>query len=59
MDTSADAKPPEGSRATSNEMGGFMDRLMQPQVLQAVQQLKPLAQQANMTLGQFSLAWVL
>lgn len=56
---SADGKPPEGSRATSSEMGGFMDRLMQPQVLQAVQQLKPLAQQAGLTLGQFSLAWVL
>ena len=56
---SADGEPPEGSRATSSEMGGFMDRLMQPQVLQAVQQLKPLAQQAGLTLGQFSLAWVL
>ena len=53
------AKPPEGSRATSEEMGGFMDRLMQPQVLEAVQRLKPLAQEAGLSLAQFSLAWVL
>lgn len=53
------AKPPEGSRATSEEMGGFMDRLMQPQVLEVVQRLKPLAQEAGLSLAQFSLAWVL
>src|SRR4051812_48806594 len=34
-----DAPPPRDSRAASEEMGGFMDRLMQPAVLRAVQQL--------------------
>jgi aryl-alcohol dehydrogenase-like predicted oxidoreductase len=54
-----DAPPPQGTRATSDEMGGFIDRWMQRPVLEAVQQLKPLADQAGLTLGQFALAWVL
>jgi aryl-alcohol dehydrogenase-like predicted oxidoreductase len=54
-----DASPPRDSRAASEEMGGWMDRLMQPQVLRAVQQLKPIAEEAGLTLPQFALAWVL
>lgn len=54
-----EAPPPQDSRAASDEMGGFMDRLMQPRVLAAVQRLKPLAEDAGLTIGQFSLAWVL
>ena len=54
-----EARPPLDSRAASDEMGGFMDRLMQPRVLKAVQRLKPLAQEAGLSLAQFSLAWVL
>jgi len=54
-----DAPPPRDSRAASEEMGGFMDRLMQPAVLRAVQRLKPLAEEAGLTLPQFALAWVL
>src|SRR5205809_1591857 len=38
--------PPSDSRAASQAMGGFIDRLMQPQVLRAVQQLKPIAEEA-------------
>ena len=53
------APPPTGSRATSEEMGGWIDRLLQRPVLEAVQQLKPIADQAGLTLGQFALAWVL
>ncbi len=51
--------PPKDSRAASDEMGGFMDRLMQPDVLRAVQRLKPIAEEAGLTLPQFALAWVL
>src|SRR4051812_47334171 len=51
--------PPRDSRAASSEMGGFMDRLMEPDVLRAVQRLKPIAEQAGLTLPQFALAWVL
>jgi aryl-alcohol dehydrogenase-like predicted oxidoreductase len=54
-----DSPPPAGSRATSEEMGGWMDRLLQKPVLQAVQRLKPLAAEAGLSLTQFSLAWVL
>jgi aryl-alcohol dehydrogenase-like predicted oxidoreductase len=56
---SPDAPPPQGTRATSDSMSGFMDRLMQREVLEAVQRLKPLAAEAGLTLGQFALAWVL
>lgn len=54
-----DKPPPPGTRAASEEMGGWMDRLMQPNVLRAVQQLKPIAEEAGLTLPQFALAWVL
>ena len=54
-----DRPPPAGTRATSPEMSGFMDRLMQPDVLRAVQQIKPIAQESGLTLPQFALAWVL
>ena len=54
-----DRPPPSDSRAASAEMGGFIGRLMEPQVLRAVQRLKPIAEEAGLTLPQFALAWVL
>ena len=54
-----DSPPPKDSRAASEEMGGFMDRMMRPEVLRAVQRLKPIADEAGLTLPQFALAWVL
>jgi len=54
-----DKPPPAGSRATSDEMGGFIERLMHPDVLRAVQRLKPIAEEAGLTMPQFALAWVL
>ena len=54
-----DKPPPPGTRAADDVMGGWMDRLMQPALLHAVQQLKPLAAEAGLTLPQFALAWVL
>ena len=54
-----DKPPPVGTRATSEEMGGFIKRLMQPELLRAVQQLKPIAEEAGLTLPQFALAWIL
>jgi aryl-alcohol dehydrogenase-like predicted oxidoreductase len=50
---------PEESRATSDKMNGFMSRLLGDRLLEAVQQLKPLAAEAGLTLAQFALAWVL
>ena len=54
-----DQPPPSDSRAASDEMGGWMDRLMRPDLLRAVQRLKPIAEEAGLTLPQFALAWVL
>jgi len=56
---SPDSPPPAGTRATSEEMGGWMDRLLQRPVLEAVEKLKPLADEAGLSLAQFALAWVL
>ena len=54
-----DKPPPSDSRAAHESMGTWMDRLMRPEVLRSVQQLKPIAEEAGLTLPQFSLAWVL
>ena len=51
--------PPSGSRATSEAMGGFIGRFLEAPVLEAVQKLVPLANEAGCTLAQFALAWVL
>jgi aryl-alcohol dehydrogenase-like predicted oxidoreductase len=51
--------PAQGTRATSDEMGGFIKGLMTPAILEAVQKLRPLADEAGLTLSQFALAWVL
>jgi aryl-alcohol dehydrogenase-like predicted oxidoreductase len=51
--------PPPDSRAASESMGGFIDRLIQPRVLEAVQLLEPIAEQAGLTMVQMALAWVL
>jgi 1-deoxyxylulose-5-phosphate synthase len=51
--------PPADSRAASESMGGFIDRLMEPRVLEAVQRLRPVADEAGLTMVQLALAWVL
>ena len=40
-------------------MSGFIDRLLAPPVLEAVQRLRPVAEQAGLTMAQLALAWVL
>jgi aryl-alcohol dehydrogenase-like predicted oxidoreductase len=40
-------------------MGGFIDRLIEPRVLEAVQRLRPIADGAGLTMPQLALAWVL
>jgi aryl-alcohol dehydrogenase-like predicted oxidoreductase len=52
-------QPPTDSRASSDSMSGFMDRLMQDPVLEAVQRLRPIAEGAGLTMAQMALAWVL
>jgi aryl-alcohol dehydrogenase-like predicted oxidoreductase len=50
---------PAQSRATSDSMGQMMSNWMRPEVLKAVQHLKPIAAAAGCSLAQFALAWVL
>jgi len=51
--------PPADSRAASDSMGGFIERLLAPAVLEAVQRLRPVADGAGLTMAQMALAWVL
>ncbi len=52
------AQPPAQSRATGGSAQS-MASWLQPAILEAVQRLRPLAQEAGCTLSQFALAWVL
>ncbi len=51
--------PPADSRAASEEMGGFIARLMSDKTLEAVARLSPIAEGAGLTMPQLALAWVL
>ncbi len=51
--------PPEGTRATSETMGGFMERALDQQLLERVQQLRPVAEELGLSMAQLALAWVL
>jgi 1-deoxyxylulose-5-phosphate synthase len=51
--------PPPDSRAASESMSGFIDRLIQEPVLEAVGRLKPIAEGLGLTMAQLALAWVL
>jgi aryl-alcohol dehydrogenase-like predicted oxidoreductase len=51
--------PPAGSRAASESMGGFIEVLMVEPVLEAVARLRPIAQEAGISLAEMALAWVL
>jgi len=53
------AASPADSRATSETMGVMMQTWLTQPVLEAVQNLKPIAREAGCTLSQFALAWVL
>jgi len=52
--------PPSGSRATDQKGGaGIVRRLLREDVLSRVQQLKPIADDAGLSLAQLAVAWVL
>jgi aryl-alcohol dehydrogenase-like predicted oxidoreductase len=51
--------PPDGSRATAPAGSGFIKRLLADDTLTAVQRLRPLADEAGLSLAQLALAWVL
>ncbi len=50
---------PKDSRAASDEMNGFINRLLTEPILNAVERLKPLAEAENLSMAQLALAWVL
>jgi aryl-alcohol dehydrogenase-like predicted oxidoreductase len=50
---------PSGSRATDPSGGNFIKRYLNDDLLTRVQQLKPLADQAGLSLAQLAVAWVL
>ena len=53
-------KPPAGSRATDKKSGAnFISKWLRDDVLTAVQNLKPIASDAGLTVGQLAIAWVL
>ena len=52
-------QPPEDSRAASAAMSTFIARFMNDETLEAVARLRPVAEQAGLTMAQLALAWVL
>jgi aryl-alcohol dehydrogenase-like predicted oxidoreductase len=53
-------QPPEGSRATDTKGGADMiGRWLKDDVLERVQELQPIAEEAGLSLSQLAIAWVL
>jgi aryl-alcohol dehydrogenase-like predicted oxidoreductase len=50
---------PEGSRAADPTGAGFISRWLDDDVLERVQRLRPLADEAGLTMAQMAVAWVL
>jgi aryl-alcohol dehydrogenase-like predicted oxidoreductase len=51
--------PPKGSRATDASGAQFIQRFLNDDVLTRVQKLKPIAQEAGLSMAQLAVAWVL
>jgi aryl-alcohol dehydrogenase-like predicted oxidoreductase len=51
--------PPPDSRAASDEMGAFIGQMMSDRTLEAVERLRPIAEQAGISMAGMALAWVL
>jgi aryl-alcohol dehydrogenase-like predicted oxidoreductase len=51
--------PPPDSRAANSDMNVAMDRLLDDAVLEAVERLRPIADQAGLSMAELALAWVL
>jgi 1-deoxyxylulose-5-phosphate synthase len=51
--------PPADSRATSSAMNRFIKSWLNDEMLDAVQRLRPVAEEAGLTMSQLALAWVL
>jgi 1-deoxyxylulose-5-phosphate synthase len=51
--------PPDGSRARSRDMNRFIGQWLNAATLDAVDRLRPIADEAGLTMSQLALAWVL
>ena len=51
--------PPEDSRAAADSMNWAMDRYRSDELLEAVQKLLPVAEQAGLEMAHMALAWCL
>ncbi|WP_203982658.1 aldo/keto reductase family protein [Sphaerisporangium rufum] len=51
--------PPAGSRATDPQGSGFIQRMLEDDVLTRVQELKPVAADLGLSMAQLAVAWVL
>ncbi len=51
--------PPPDSRAASEAMSSFIKDRMDDRALEAVQRLRPIADEAGLTMAQLAIAWVL
>ena len=52
-------RPPEGTRAATQGDADFMERFMRDDLLEAVQQLRPIADELGITMAKLAIAWVL
>jgi len=52
-------QPPEGTRATSKAMNRFIKDWLEDDILEAVQRLRPIADDAGLSMSQLALAWIL
>ncbi len=50
---------PQNTRGADPTSNSFMDALLQPSVLEAVERLRPIADEAGISMAQLALAWVL
>jgi aryl-alcohol dehydrogenase-like predicted oxidoreductase len=53
------AAPPTGSRATDEAGSRFIRNYLTDEILTTVQQLRPIAEEAGLTLSQLAIAWTL
>jgi aryl-alcohol dehydrogenase-like predicted oxidoreductase len=53
------AAPPQGSRATDERGSGFITHFLTDEILGKVQLLRPVAEEAGLTLAQLAVAWTL
>jgi voltage-dependent potassium channel beta subunit len=52
-------RPPQGTRAATPGDSDFMERFMRDDLLEAVQNLRPIADELGITMAQMAIAWVL